>query len=207
MQPYQFFTEKQSWVTIGKDTQYVVKETDDTYYIAFCGSNSNVDWKTNFNFFKKPYKNMKVAFHVHRGYLKEWQLIHHHFRNLVHPITKPIVVVGHSYGGAIATLCMEDLWFHYPDKRSTLSLVTFGAPRVIGWYNYKKIKDRWFDSTMYSNQYDLVSHVPFAFMGFRHVKKLTVLGKSKSFTEKLKMIHNHLMPQYRDQLDPSAKSN
>lgn len=194
------FTQPQQWQTIGNDTQYLIRETDDEYIIAFYGSNSDADWKNNFNFFKKPYKNMEIPFHIHRGYLKTWKLINDYFINLVKDIKKPITIVGHSYGGAIATLCMEDIWFNYPEKRADLKLVTFGAPRVIGWYNYNKIKERWVNSTMYSNTFDLVSHVPFFFMGFRHVKKRTVVGKQKSLRQKVDFVSNHTVEQYETQI-------
>jgi len=194
------FLHSQQWQTIGDDTQYLIKETDDDYIIAFYGSNSDADWKNNFNFFKKPYKNMQVPFHVHRGFLKAWKLINDYFITAVKDINKPITIVGHSYGGAIATLCMEDIWFNYPEKRADLKLVTFGAPRVIGWYNYKKIKERWANSTMYSNTFDLVSHVPFFLMGFIHVKKRTVVGKQKSLRQKVDFVSNHTVEQYENQI-------
>jgi predicted lipase len=193
------------WKTIGDDTQYLIHETEDEYIIAFYGSNSDADWKNNFNFFKKPYKNMQVPFHVHRGFLKAWKLINDYFITAVKDVSKPITIVGHSYGGAIATLCMEDIWFNYPEKRVDLKLVTFGAPRVIGWYNYRKIEERWANATLYSNTFDSVSHVPFFLMGFRHVKKLTVVGKSKSLKEKLQLTNNHTVDAYDYQINISEK--
>jgi predicted lipase len=194
------FLHPQQWQTIGDDTQYLIKETDDEFIIAFYGSNSDADWKTNFNFFKKPYKNMEVPFHVHRGFLKVWKLINDFFLDLVKDVEKPITIVGHSYGAAVATLCMEDIWFNYPKKRDTLKLVTFGSPRVIGWYNYRKIKERWNNSSIYENRLDLVTHVPFAFMGFRHVQKITKIGRDKPFLQRLRIINNHMIPAYEQAL-------
>ena len=190
------FTQPQQWQTIGDDTQYLIKETDSEFIIAFYGSNSKNDWKNNFNFFKKPYKNMEVPFHVHRGFLKVWKLINDHFLALVKDVDKPITIIGHSYGGAIATLCMEDIWFNYPEKRASLNLITYGSPRVIGWYNYRKIKERWNNSSIYENRLDLVTHVPFVLMGFRHVKKITKIGRDKPFLQKLQIIKNHMIPGY-----------
>lgn len=183
-------------ITVGDDTQYRIIETRKEFIIGFYGSNSKNDWINNFNFFKRPYKDMPIPFHVHRGFLRAWKLIDDHFIELVKNVNKPITIVGHSYGGAIATLCMEDLWFNYPKKRDTLKLVTFGSPRVIGWYNYHKIKERWNNSSLYENRLDLVTHVPFAFMGFRHVKKITKIGRDKPFLQKLQIIKNHMIPGY-----------
>lgn len=191
---YTYLFDLPNWKTIGNDTQYLLHETDDEYIIAFYGSNSKTDWKYNFMFRKKPYKNMPVPFLVHRGFLQVWKQINDYFLDLVKDITKPIVVVGHSYGGAVATLCMEDLSFNYPEKE--LQLITYGAPRIIGWKNYRKIKDRWKNTINYSNTYDMVSMIPFFLMGYVHTKKRTFIGKNKPLVQKLKLSKNHMTSEY-----------
>jgi predicted lipase len=193
---YTYLFNLPDWKTIGDDTQYLLHETDDEYIIAFYGSNSKTDWKYNFMFRKKPYKHMPIPFSVHRGFLKVWKLINDYFLALAKDVNKPIVVVGHSYGGAVASLCAEDIWFNFPDKRDTLQLVTYGAPRILGWRNYKKIRERWMHSINYSNAYDLVSMIPFFLMGYRHTKKRTFIGKDKPFFQKFKIINNHMIWEY-----------
>lgn len=192
------FLEDANWETIGDDTQFRIIESEDEYIIAFRGSNSQADWKNNFNFPKTPYKNMHTKFYVHRGFLKVWKLVNDYFLDLVKDVDKPITIVGHSYGGAVATLCMEDLYFNYPNKRSTLRLVAFGSPRLIGFFNFKKIKERWENSTCYTNPFDLVSKVPFIFMGFRHVKKLEKLNPKKGIIQWLRFIDNHMIWRYEE---------
>ena len=187
------------WKTIGDDTQYLIHETEDEYVIAFYGSNSKADWKNNFAFRKKPYKNMPVPFSAHRGFLKAWKLINDHFISLVKDVSKPITVIGHSYGGAIATLCMEDLWFNYPEKRAGLKLITYGSPRIIGWKNYRRIKDRWENSTIYSNRIDLVSCLPPFMFGYRHVKKRTFINKDKLIKQFFKFVDNHMIWNYTEE--------
>lgn len=182
--------------TLGDDTQFSIIDNEDEFIIVFYGSNSDADWRNNFNFFKKPYKNMEVPFHVHRGFLKAWKLINDHFLALVKDVDKPITIIGHSYGAAIATLCMEDIWFNYPEKRVDLKLITFGAPRVIGWYNYRKIKERWSNTINYCNRIDIVTNVPFFLMGFVHVKKKTYINRDKSPIQFFKFVNNHMVDQY-----------
>lgn len=97
------------WDTIGTDTQYRVLEEHDEVIIIFKESNSKADWRINFNFPKKPYKRMPVPFYVHGGFLKEWKKINDYFLKRVERINKPITIVGWSYGGALATLCYEDI--------------------------------------------------------------------------------------------------
>jgi len=180
----------EQWQTIGDDTQYLVFDTPNEFVIAFYGTNSLKDLKNDLCFPKKPYKNMPVPFKVHGGFLNVWKAINDYFITLVKDIDRPITIVGHSYGGAIATLCMEDLWFNYPDKRGTLKMVTYGAPRVIGWKNHNQIAERWSNATMYCNELDVICHVPFFFMGFRHVHKLTRKWRS------LKFKNNHSIINY-----------
>jgi triacylglycerol lipase len=184
------------WKTIGDDTQYRIVETDYEFIIVFQGSNSKADWKNNFKFRKKPYKNMPVPYSVHRGFLHVWKLINDYFLNLVREIEKPIVIVGHSYGGAIATLCMEDIWFKFPDKREKLTLVTYGSPRILSWRNHSKIKERWENSYIYENKIDLVSHIPFFLMGYVHVKKKIKLKNENKF----KIFNNHNLQEYNKNL-------
>ena len=62
------------WITSGIDTQYCIEQKEDgEVIIAFLGSNSPVDWKTNFTFWKKPYKDMEVTYYCHGGFLKCWK--------------------------------------------------------------------------------------------------------------------------------------
>lgn len=192
----QIFIENAHWETIGDDTQYRILYEEDEVVIAFYGSNSEADWKNNFNFLKTPYKNMPTKFYVHRGFLGAWKLINDFFLELVRDIDRPITIIGHSYGAAIATLCMEDLYFNYPEKRDKLRLVTFGSPRIVGFWNFRKVKERWNNTSVYNNALDIVTRVPFVWMGFRHVKKMTRL-KNKSW---LHFIRNHEISEYKKEI-------
>lgn len=101
----QLFSLINNWDTIGTDTQYKILDLKDEYIILFYPSNSKADWKINFSFPKRPYRNMPITYFAHGGFLKEWKKINDFFLNEVKDITKPITIVGHSYGGAMATLC------------------------------------------------------------------------------------------------------
>lgn len=191
----QLFEEK-DWLTVGDDTQYKILNLENEYIIVFQGSNSKTDWKYNFMFRQKPYKDMPIPFYVHRGYLKVWKKINDFFLEQVKNIEKPITIVGHSYGGAVATLCSEDIWFKYPKKRRDLKLITYGSPRLISFINFRKIKKRWNNSFTFSNTFDLVSLVPPRFFGYVHVSKPILLGKKKPLLEKLRIIRNHFLDKY-----------
>lgn len=193
------FLTQNSWLTVGTDTQYNIYEYPDEYVIIFAESNSSADWKTNFRFKRKPYKEMDIPFLVHKGFLSEWKLINDFFIAEVQSmLDKPITIVGWSYGGAMATLCKEDLWYNFPPIRNSLRLITFGSPRVIGWRNYSKIKERWANTTRYKNDYDLVTMVPFWLMLYRHVCKATRLHTHDSF---IHMLRCHKIERYIDNME------
>lgn len=175
------------WQTIGTDTQFKIIDEEDETIIVFSPSNSKADWKINFAYPKKPYKRMKVPFYAHGGFLDEWKTINDYFLLFVHKrmteenAYKPITIVGWSYGGAIATLCHEDFWYNFPYKRNHLRLVTFGSPRVIGSKYFKEVAERWEYAVLYANGSDIVTTLPPAWLGFKHVNEPFHIGKKKAF--------------------------
>lgn len=176
----QLFHSLDYWDTIGTDTQYRILEEHDEVIIIFKESNSKADWKINLSFPKRPYKRMPTPFYVHGGFLKEWKKINDYFLKRVERINKPITIVGWSYGGALATLCYEDIWFNNPFQRGSMRLITFGSPRVVGALNFRKVAHRWIGARLYSNGSDLVTSLPPAFFGFRHVTRLRYIGDKKT---------------------------
>ena len=199
------------WETAGDDTQYIIefnKKTKEAI-VVFCGSNSDVDWKANFSFWKKPYKDMGTTFYVHAGFLKRWKAARDVIMDQLESLNpKSIIITGHSYGGAIALLCMEDCWFRFIHSRENqdnslegkIHCYTFGAPRILGIFNYKKIKDRWNGSVEFFNASDVVACVPPACFLYRHPVKRTHIGEKYSF---FKMIHSrsyHDIDAYEDSI-------
>lgn len=189
-----------NWDTIGTDTQYKVLDYPDEVIIIFCPSNSKADWKINFSFPKKPYKRMATPFYVHGGFLKEWKGIHDHFLKFARTCNKPITITGWSYGGAMATLCYEDIWFNQVFKRGLMRLITFGSPRVIGAYNFKRISNRWMGAKLYVNGSDIVTTVPPFFFGFRHVAKTKHIGDKKTLFGYFKPKKYHHIDGYIESL-------
>lgn len=185
------------------DTQFAIIETKGEIILAFHGSNSDLDWKNNFNFPTTVYRSAKVRFYAHRGFVTAWRAIRHQFLELMEtqwlPKGKPITIIGHSYGGAIAILCAEDFWFNFKSERDKLRLVTFGAPRVISWFRFNRVKHRWqtLDTTSYTNNLDIVTGLPPWLFGYRHVVRLTPAGVTrKNVKQWLSMIKNHDIREY-----------
>jgi len=149
---------------------------DSILYVAFLGSSTKMDWVHNFMFWKVPYKQMDKVFLVHAGFLKIYKLcqdpIHKFIKDNSNKFNK-IVISGHSLGGAIASLCCEDM--SYFKEQNTISntipiqCITTGTPRVFTIFGYNTIKNRCKDvlRVVYGN--DKVARLPPRCFLFKHV--------------------------------------
>ena len=166
------------YLQVGTSANYALQRQGKTLYIYFQDSNGAQDWKTNFNFPAKAYKRMgKTVWFAHRGFLKIWKELEPVLAaDILDPHFDKIVIVGYSHGGALAALCHEYVWYHRPDLRATLEGYGFGAPRVFWGLKNPAVKQRWANFTVIRNLDDLVTHLPPAFLGFRHVGKLLKIG-------------------------------
>ena len=157
---------------------YYIERLGDKLYIYFEGSNGKLDWKNNFNFPAKPYRDMKNLWFCHRGFLKVWKSIEPHIANdICDSKIKEIEIVGYSHGGAIAQLCYEYVKFNRPDV--VVTGYGFGAPRVVWGFVSKKVKERFKGFIVIRNGRDIVTHLPPVIFGFRHLCEVKKIGKSK----------------------------
>lgn len=161
---------------------YYTEREGDTLCIYFECSNGATDWKNNFDFPAKPYREMKDLWFVHRGFLRVFKTVEPYIAPLVaDKSVKQIIVAGYSHGAALALLCHEYCVFHRPDIAPFIDGYGFGCPRVVwGFYN-KKLKARFERFTVIRNCRDIVTHVPPACFGFRHVGKMKHVGKGKKY--------------------------
>ncbi len=152
---------------------------NDTAFIVFRGSASLLDWILDFLFipFYWPLRHFGFgsAWLSVRGSVTKW-LGQHQDK------IKKTIICGHSLGGGISHMAAMGL---AKDFRID-SVVTFGAPRAAflgtaARYNEMKIKDRPDNETLGENTYavvnqrDIVSKVPFEFLGFREVGRLVYI--------------------------------
>jgi hypothetical protein len=144
-----------------------------TLRIYFECSNGLTDWKNNFDFPAKPYRDMQDKWYAHRGFLRVWKAIEPHLKDLIMDkrITH-IQIFGYSHGAAIALLCHEYCRFHRPD--AYVRGFGFGSPRVIWGFPSKRVRDRFKGFTVIRNEGDIVTHLPPAVFGFRHCKVVTI---------------------------------
>jgi hypothetical protein len=167
-----------NYKTIGDQSDYAIKRVGSKLYLFFEWSDSAADWKNNFNFPSKPYKDMGITWRCHRGFLKVWKSIEPYVKDaIMKPTVKSVTIVGYSHGAAIATLCHEYVWFNRPDLRNKLDGYGFGSPRVF-WGNIsEELRERWANFHIVRNLNDIVTHMPPKFFGFRHVNDVIEIGE------------------------------
>jgi hypothetical protein len=110
---------------LGLVAEYGVEEC----LIAFRGSKKFVNWLLDFNFaWKEPYPTCEGC-KVHDGFYSSWQSLKSETLDDLHTMgcdKKPIRIIGHSLGGAMAALAAFDLMENYQIKH----VYTYGQPRV-----------------------------------------------------------------------------
>lgn len=175
------------------DTEWGWKLEDKTLYLAFCGSVSALDWKQNFSFWAKPYKNMPDKWFAHSGFVTKWKSIRDDVLNLgVIGLAEYIAIRGYSQGAAIGLLAHEDFKFNFPDKE--VSSVLFGCPRVV-WL--KAPKERFSNIDRVTNGGDIVTGLPPWWFGYKHLGCEIRIGKVKKFRLSVK---DHLIKSITKEL-------
>ena len=153
----------------GLDVDYAIIEKYGIIYLLFQQSKDKLDWKINFQFWAKPYKNQKNPMLIHRGFVKAWKscndvIMEELLEKIEDNPYKIVVIAGWSYGGAMALLAVEDFNFR---TGKTAELVTFGAPKIIAPFAFKTKKhliqcvNRFLTpSKIYCHKSDIVPMIP-----------------------------------------------
>lgn len=160
---------------------YALQVEGDTLYLLFQKSRGRTDWINNFRFGARPYKRMTEEWRAHRGFLRVWKAMRDEVEQKVTETLKTakikkITVVGYSHGAALAVLATEDMAYLY----SGLYAVTgygFGGPRVLWGVVPEGVKKRLENFTLVRNVPDIVTHVPPAILGYRHIGKKEKVGR------------------------------
>ena len=183
--------EKDSWMESGWPLDYFYNaatdslglfiQEEDTLYIIFRSSrafrNGSVDFLYNMKirFRSLPFIDDK-SIKVHSGFLGKYISLREFIHKRVSASDiKNVVLLGHSAGGAMASIAFLDLKLSYPEI--PLYAVTYGMPRV---YNSRGAK--WFQSYREKfirvvNGRDVIPNIPSSLFGYRHVGQLVRIGK------------------------------
>ena len=182
---------------------YLIRRYGDTLYLLFEWSQGQEDWRSNFNFPAKPYRDMGVTWYCHRGFLAVWKAIEPHVRGAIMDSTvRRVYVVGYSHGAAIATLAHEYVWFHRPDLRDRLEGYGFGCPRCYWGFRVRRdLRERWRTFYPIRNGNDLVTHLPPRLFGFVHVSRVRHIGDEMPHKHaRLPMVNAHYACGYQHSL-------
>jgi hypothetical protein len=143
-------------------------DTTNQYVLAFEGSQDLKDAKVDLNFSKLvPYKNHPYA-KVHGGFWSAYKSIHDEIYDLIknHQVDN-LMVVGHSLGGALATIASLDLAEVL--GINNILMVSLGAPRV-GNFQYAQLYDSKVDEYYrLTHGHDPIVQLPYRLMGFHHI--------------------------------------
>jgi hypothetical protein len=145
------------------DTECFVATSPTVALVAFRGTASVADWLADLNFLSitRPYGT------VHRGFYYAFQDVNARLRQILSPFAGlPVVVTGHSLGGALATIAAAEWSGQVPVAR----VYTYGQPAV-GTDGFVKFIDRNYSNRFYRlvNDNDAVARVP---PGYQHVGRL-----------------------------------
>lgn len=174
---------------------FAYERTRGVLYIYFEESNGATDWKNNLDFPAKPYRRMEHKWYAHRGFLKVWKVIEPHLQaQICDPSVKHIIIGGYSHGAAIALLCHEYCKYNRPDVK--VEGYGFGAPRVLWGFMRKAVKKRFEGFTVIRNGHDIVTHVPPALFGYRHVGTMIKVGRRKGYNS----VASHFAHNYQIEL-------
>lgn len=210
--------EKFPYIVVDKkgDVELSIGIEDKKLYITFLGSITAKDWLHNFMFWKKPYKRMSNTFFVHAGFLKIYKIA----RPIIHEwldkyeFYDEIIILGHSLGGAIATLCREDVAYLAEKEKQFLQkkkikCVVSGSPRVFGCLFDKIPQERCKDIFRVVYKNDSIPRLPPTCFLYEHVGCLIQSGKQGLGFLVPSGVYCHSIKRYKEyeNLEPSTKNN
>ncbi|MEO0447847.1 MAG: lipase family protein [Verrucomicrobiota bacterium] len=139
-------------------TQGFALELEDRMVLVFRGSDEKADWLLNLKIAKTAPWNSTYAGRVHKGFHQGLELVWEKAVApfLAHSKDKPITVVGHSLGGALAVLAA-----HRIGKERLASLFTFGQP-LAGDRRFARAQDERSQKRYFRivNDRDIVARIP-----------------------------------------------
>ena len=171
----------QSYTHTENGASYSFYREGSTLYIFFEKSNGAVDWKSNFNYRVVKYPSENKRFACHEGFLMVWlDILPHLEREISDKAVQEIVSVGYSHGAGVALLCYEYCRYARVDIQDKIFGFGFGSPRVIWGTSDRCVWNGFF---VIKNIDDLITHLPPAIFGYRHVGQMLTIGKSGKYSK------------------------
>ena len=173
------------------DAQARIHVREEATYVVFRGSESRTDWVMNIMFrfmFEEILPESDAR--AHSGFVYQWHGVRDEITKLLedHELRKPLVVCGHSLGGAVATVAALEL----RAMGYTCVLVTYGSPRALNWTAQDMFDKSTIPAYRVTNGADVVTMVPI-FMLHHVGKRIECNAKSWWY---LVSIRDHSMDAY-----------
>ena len=156
-----------------------IGEINKTLVLSFRGT--EISFKDIFSdslFFKStiPYiSDSKIK--VHTGFLCQYMSIRKDIFKFIKNkvLIENVIIVGHSLGGALASLCILDLFNNFKDFM--FKGIVFGSPKVGNKFFLREFKKNINDFINIQNVNDLIVKLPPNFLGFKHIGNLIKIDK------------------------------
>ncbi|ORX67845.1 alpha/beta-hydrolase [Linderina pennispora] len=159
--------------SVGNKGYIAVNSKTKEIIVAYRGTKTALGWVTNVQATKDNWPSGVKGSEVHSGFLKAYKKSQKFVRKSIDKLAKKyptykVVFVGHSLGGALASLTAADVAKSTPELTERMHLYTYGQPRVgtqefASWMN-----KRGFPIYRVTYKQDAVPHSPPLAMGFRH---------------------------------------
>jgi len=171
---------------------YIVHLEDGTLILSFRGTEHVKDVIYNLKFAKvriNEINHNKWSFvRVHRGFKKQYLTLYDKFKKELLEANS-VICIGHSLGGALATLCAYDIKHNYPNIQ-TLSCYTFGSPRV-GNTSFQREFDKLVpDCYRIVNNDDPIPLLPFKFL-YTHCGNPLIFKGDKIFKKERNLLQTY----------------
>ncbi|XGV95279.1 MAG: lipase family protein [Leptolyngbya sp. BL-A-14] len=209
------------------DTQCALLTEGNALTIAFRGSSSDTDWKTDFesqtervkfdqNVIQEdivgkqqkvyPYEaGSESGAEMHQGFVRAYfsvrPKIHDYLKS--HDIAS-VTVTGHSLGGALAILCAVDIQYNFASKVPLIEVYTYGAPKVGNDAFRDSFNRRVPNSYRFVHGMDLVPELPRWWQGYRQVEKEFRIGQRFSLNFITQRFKDHAIDKYIEVLKTLA---
>ncbi len=173
------------YITVENGGSFSLEKYGERLYVFFEKSDGAEDWKNNLDFgaAQKPETCREIEkWYVHGGFLRVWESLLPYIEGALLDLEiREIITVGYSHGAALALLCHEYIWYSRPDIRESIFGYGFGCPRVI-WGRVPAERERWRNFLVIRNYDDIVTHLPFRILGYRHVGGLLTIGDAGRYS-------------------------
>lgn len=157
-------------------TQAFVARDDTAQYLVFRGSDVIADWLANARFLPT---SRELGVHIHTGFIDALDEVWDELTAALRTSSLPVVVTGHSLGGALAALAALRL---ATSGTTVTAVFTYGQPRT-GHADFRARYDSVLQSVTFRfiNHIDLVTRVPLLLQSYRHVGRRMYIDADGTF--------------------------